>query len=201
MARSPWIGVKQLGVRQLMDDQLSVDALRQIDQACDNFEVEWRQGKQPRLEDYLRRSDVAVRGRLLESLQSLQQELILKQLDEDPPTAVEGATRPAALAAANPAPPSATPDDSSEKTLDWDGARVILRVIAGPHQGLEFVYDEHDTLLVGRGSQAQLRLKDDMHFSRNHFRLEVNPPNCYLMDLRSRNGTFVNGDRVTDRFL
>jgi len=189
-----------------MEEQLSVDALRRIDQACDSFEEEWRQGKQPRLEEYLRRSDASVRARMLEALQKLQQELILEQLDADPSTVAELATRPSALAPAtsessSPSRPSPSSDDAAEKTLDWDGARVILRVIAGPHQGSEFVYDEHNTLLVGRGSQAQLRLKEDLHFSRNHFRLEINPPDCYLMDLRSRNGTFVNGDRVSDRFL
>ena len=199
LARAPW-----KRVRQLMGEQVSVDALRKIDEACDSFEQEWRQGKQPRLEDYLRRSDAPLRPRLLEALQKLQQELILEQLDAEPPTAMDLATRPGAVepaAAANPSRSSPESDESCEKTLDWDGARVILRVIAGPHLGLEFIYKDHDTLLVGRGSEAQLRLKEDLHFSRNHFRLEVNPPDCYLMDLRSRNGTFVNGDRVSDRFL
>lgn len=187
-----------------MDDSLSVDFLRRIDEACDDFEEQWRQGKQPRLEDYLRRIESAVRPQLLEALQKLQQELILEQLDDNPPMAMQAGAPSAAVIPAVTAKPSQarpTPDESCDKTLDWDAARVILRVIAGPHQGLEFLYEEHDTLLVGRGSQAQLRLKDDRHFSRNHFRLEVNPPNCYLMDLHSRNGTFVNGDRVSDRFL
>ena len=107
------------------------------------------------------------------------------------------------LISTSPANSAAAPTacGSSEKTLDWDSSRVVLRVIAGPHQGLEFIYNQHDTLLAGRGSQAQLRLQEDRHFSRNHFRLEVNPPRCYLMDLRSRNGTYVNGDRVTECFL
>ena len=59
-----------------------------------------------------------------------------------------------------------------------------------PHQGLEFVYDEHDTLLAGRSSDAQMRLKEDAHFSRNHFRLEVNPPTCYLI-VDVKGGKFV----------
>src|SRR5262249_52181628 len=58
--------------------------------------------------------------------------------------------------------------------------------------------DGHDTFLVGRVNDAHLQLSfDDPYFSRRHFVLEVNPPRCRLMDLRSRNGTFLNGERVT----
>lgn len=78
---------------------------------------------------------------------------------------------------------------------------VRLKVFAGPHEGQEFEYHGHATLLVGRSAVAKLRLKDDPHFSRHHFRLEFKPPTCYLLDLQSRNGTFVNGERVTGRFL
>ena len=74
--------------------------------------------------------------------------------------------------------------------------RVVLEVIAGPHAGQCLEYEQHDTLLVGRGSLAKLRLAKDPHFSRNHFLLEVNPPDVLVRDLGSRNGTFVNGRKV-----
>jgi serine/threonine-protein kinase len=73
---------------------------------------------------------------------------------------------------------------------------VILEVIAGPDAGQRLEYEQHDTLLVGRGSLAKLRLTKDPHFSRNHFLLEVNPPDVLVRDLGSRNGTFVNGRKV-----
>src|SRR5438445_9751198 len=75
--------------------------------------------------------------------------------------------------------------------------RVVLEVVAGPHTGQRVEYDRHDTLLVGRGSAAQLRLVNDPHFSRHHFLLEVNPPALLVRDLGSRNGTFVNGRKVS----
>ena len=78
---------------------------------------------------------------------------------------------------------------------------VRLRVTSGPYLGREFQFDQHETLLAGRSSFAQLRLVDDVHFSRNHFRLEVNPPECHLIDLDSTNGTFVNGNRVRQAML
>lgn len=61
--------------------------------------------------------------------------------------------------------------------------------------------DNHETLVAGRAGDAQLCLEKDPHFSRYHFRLEIQPPECHILDLTSRNGTLVNGDRVTKRLL
>jgi serine/threonine-protein kinase len=75
--------------------------------------------------------------------------------------------------------------------------RVTLTVTDGPHQGRTFAFEQHDNFLVGRGSRAHFRLRTkDKYFSRYHFLVEVNPPQCRLMDLNSRNGTYVNGSRV-----
>jgi serine/threonine-protein kinase len=72
-----------------------------------------------------------------------------------------------------------------------------LTVTAGPHQGQQFTFDGHDTFLVGREADAHLRLSyDDPYFSRRQFVVEINPPRCRVLDLKSRNGTFVNGSRV-----
>src|SRR5436309_15279213 len=72
--------------------------------------------------------------------------------------------------------------------------RITLTVIEGPHKGMEFAFSRHDTFLVGRSKHAhfQLPLKDK-YFSRIHFMLEVNPPQCRLIDMGSHNGTYVNG--------
>jgi eukaryotic-like serine/threonine-protein kinase len=76
--------------------------------------------------------------------------------------------------------------------------RLTLTVMAGPHTGRAFTFTQHDTFIVGRSERAHFRLSmKDRYFSRNHFLIEVNPPHCRLMDLGSRNGTFLNGVRVT----
>src|SRR5262245_7369360 len=76
--------------------------------------------------------------------------------------------------------------------------KVILSVTAGPFQGKRFTFEGHDTFLVGRVDDAHLQLSyDDPFFSRRHFVLEINPPRCRLMDLKSRNGTRVNGEEVS----
>lgn len=74
---------------------------------------------------------------------------------------------------------------------------VVLRVIAGPHEGEEFSFDGHDTFVVGR-KEAHFSVPDDGFLSRSHFLIEVDPPRCLLKDLGSRNGTCVNGVRVTE---
>jgi hypothetical protein len=77
---------------------------------------------------------------------------------------------------------------------------VILRVIGGPGQGEEHVYDTHDTVVVGRQG-AHLSFPDDTYLSRSHFLLEFDPPRCLLRDLGSLNGTLVNGKSVNETLL
>jgi eukaryotic-like serine/threonine-protein kinase len=75
--------------------------------------------------------------------------------------------------------------------------RITLCVIAGPHAGTEFTFNRHDTFLVGRSRHAHFQLLEkDRYFSRIHFMMEVNPPHCRLIDIGSRNGTYVNRERV-----
>src|SRR5947207_2795887 len=75
--------------------------------------------------------------------------------------------------------------------------RIVLTVTAGPHKGLEFSFDRHDTFLVGRSMHAHFQLPaKDKYFSRIHFMMEVNPPECRLIDMGSHNGTYVNGEKV-----
>src|SRR5262245_6137817 len=74
---------------------------------------------------------------------------------------------------------------------------VTLTVTAGPHAGRTFTFDQHETFLVGRTEDCHFRFSfDDPYFSRRHFLIEVNPPRCRVMDLKSRNGIKVNGERV-----
>jgi serine/threonine-protein kinase len=74
---------------------------------------------------------------------------------------------------------------------------VTLTVTAGPHTGREFAFDRHDTFLVGRSKGAHFQLSyDDPYFSRRHFLVEVNPSRVRVMDLNSRNGIAVNGQKV-----
>ena len=74
--------------------------------------------------------------------------------------------------------------------------KVVLRVTAGPHTGMEYTFERHETFVIGRSSQVQFPVPEDGFLSRNHFLIEFNPPVCFLRDLGSTNGTKVNGTRV-----
>ena len=79
--------------------------------------------------------------------------------------------------------------------------RVTLHVVAGPQTGRDFTFDQHDTFMIGRSEDSQFCLPHDRFFSRHHCILEIAPPQCFLRDLSSTNGTFVNGIRVETAHL
>src|SRR3954471_975746 len=74
--------------------------------------------------------------------------------------------------------------------------RVILDVLQGPRKGRSFVFDRHDTFIVGRSRFVHCPMPEDSALSRDHFLIEINPPRCELRDLGSTNGTYVNERRV-----
>jgi serine/threonine-protein kinase len=75
--------------------------------------------------------------------------------------------------------------------------RITLTVTGGPHKGKTFTFSGHDTFIVGRSPKSHFRLsEEDRYFSRIHFLVEANPPRCRLLDMSSRNGTYVNDQRV-----
>jgi hypothetical protein len=79
--------------------------------------------------------------------------------------------------------------------------QVNLKVLAGPYKGSVFNFSQPDTFLIGRTEDSHLCLPNDRFFSRHHCLLEISPPRCFLRDLGSTNGTFVNGQRVREAFL
>lgn len=79
--------------------------------------------------------------------------------------------------------------------------QVKLRVVAGPQTGRIFTFDQHDTFMIGRSEDSHFCLPHDRFFSRHHCILEIAPPQAFLRDLGSTNGTFVNGIRVETAHL
>ena len=73
--------------------------------------------------------------------------------------------------------------------------RVELKVTEGPAKGRSFAFDRPDIFIFGRADDANYPLPDDETISRHHFMIQVNPPDCMIMDLNSSNGTIVNKAR------
>src|SRR6516164_6988997 len=93
----------------------------------------------------------------------------------------------------------ATPDETTarlNRESRNEAMRVILEGLQGPRKGRTFVFDRHDTFIVGRSRFVHCSMPEDMALSRDHFMIEINPPQCELRDLGSTNGTFVNNQRV-----
>lgn len=70
-----------------------------------------------------------------------------------------------------------------------------LKFISGKYQGGEFALPEDREVLVGRASDIDMVLMEDM-VSRHHARLVCHGGEVTIEDLGSTNGTFVNGERV-----
>lgn len=70
-----------------------------------------------------------------------------------------------------------------------------FKFISGKYQGGEFPIPDEVELLIGRASDLDLVLVEDM-VSRKHAKLISNGGNLSIMDLGSTNGTFVNGEKI-----
>ena len=70
-----------------------------------------------------------------------------------------------------------------------------MRFISGKYQGGEFPLPPNSEIVVGRSSDLDMVLVEDM-VSRRHAKITVNGDTVTIQDLGSTNGTFVNGERI-----
>ena len=68
--------------------------------------------------------------------------------------------------------------------------------------GTRFIkLDDKDTVIIGRGRDVDLLIDDDMS-SRHHWEVKKKDDREYLVaDLKSKNGTYVNGTLVASTTL
>ncbi len=75
--------------------------------------------------------------------------------------------------------------------------RAVLTVLTGTSSGHSFRLPRTGSAILGRSPGAELRLEDD-GISRNHARVRAEGGKAWIDDLASRNGTFVNGTKITN---
>ena len=76
--------------------------------------------------------------------------------------------------------------------------RVRLRIKTGRTSEQNIETNIVSSLIVGRSDTSDIYI-DDTKLSRQHFVIESDGTNLYIMDLQSRNGTTLNGIRVNSR--
>ena len=77
-----------------------------------------------------------------------------------------------------------------------DRPRFALRFISGKYQGGEFPLRMNREIIIGRSSDLDMVLVEDM-VSRRHTKISSTDAEVYIQDMGSTNGTFVNGVRIS----
>lgn len=70
-----------------------------------------------------------------------------------------------------------------------------LRFISGKYQGGEFPLPDNGEIVIGRSSELDMVLVEDM-VSRRHAKITVTNGQIFIQDLGSTNGSFVNGEKI-----
>jgi eukaryotic-like serine/threonine-protein kinase len=81
---------------------------------------------------------------------------------------------------------------------------VLLKVARGFIEVKEFILAGDTRCIIGRASDCDIRLPPSIahaDVSRHHCMIEIQGPNIQVRDLGSRNGTFVNGEKIGQRPL
>jgi pSer/pThr/pTyr-binding forkhead associated (FHA) protein len=79
-----------------------------------------------------------------------------------------------------------------------DRPRFALRFISGKYQGGEFPLRMNREIIIGRSSDLDMVLVEDM-VSRRHAKISSTEAEVYIQDMGSTNGTFVNGEKIAGR--
>jgi len=78
---------------------------------------------------------------------------------------------------------------------------VFLEVRSGSQTGTRIRLNPGQLVRIGRTKASDFAFADDSHMSGAHFTVEAADTGCHLSDLNSRNGLFLNGQRVSTSAL
>lgn len=81
-------------------------------------------------------------------------------------------------------------------------AKVTLTVEAGPDKGRVEIFEERESLTIGRNDDCNYQVpitEETTTISRYHCMMEIVPPEVTVRDFGSKNGTFLNGKEIGRR--
>ncbi|WP_372370794.1 protein kinase [Candidatus Uabimicrobium sp. HlEnr_7] len=76
-----------------------------------------------------------------------------------------------------------------------------LRITKGQRTGYLKQITKPERVLIGRDASCDLSIPDDPLLSRQHCLIEITNSGIKAIDLKSRNGTFVSGQRIGEKIL
>lgn len=88
---------------------------------------------------------------------------------------------------------------SAEKAR-WIVPTATLLIVSGPNRGNRFEISSSEEVIIGRSVGVKVRL-DDTEVSRQHAKIRYLGSEFIVQDLRSANGTILNGSPITERRL
>ncbi|MBI1917808.1 MAG: FHA domain-containing protein [Planctomycetes bacterium] len=80
--------------------------------------------------------------------------------------------------------------------------KITLTFTNGTLKGQKREFSRPGKVVIGRSNDCDLQLPTTLEFmdvSRHHCVLDIDPPALQVRDLGSRNGTFVNGENISQR--
>ena len=76
---------------------------------------------------------------------------------------------------------------------------VFVVVLTGPLKGHKYFIKSDSEILIGRTGKANIRIAYDDFCSRKHALLYWKGHTCFIEDLSSKNGTFINSKRISEK--
>ncbi len=90
------------------------------------------------------------------------------------------------------------PSDGVLQKQTSSNISVSVTAISGPRTGLSFQLEPDTDITLGRSPEAGLQVVDT-GISRTHIRMRFDGVSVFVEDLNSANGTFINGDKLTNK--
>ncbi|MFO1063539.1 MAG: FHA domain-containing protein [Pirellulales bacterium] len=176
---------------QIADDVVAPPAARRSDNPIESSIVNWNSAATPSSPQGLEVSSAPVQKR----------NAFLPTTESNPSPDVQ--ERPPLRTSAAVAPVAATPMESA---VSISGVISQVRLLISESSGASparslFWLSPGQSLTFGRSSECECCVESDTYLARRHFQVTCEERTCVIEDLKTVNGTFVNGNPILSQAL